>query len=78
MRMARVNIYLPDDLAEAAREAGLNVSQLTQEAVRRAISARDTNEWLFSLKALEPTRVHHEDVLKAVAGAKSELGERHD
>ena len=37
MRMARVNVYLPDDLAEAAKKSGLNVSALTQEAIRNEI-----------------------------------------
>ncbi len=32
MRMARVNVYVPDELAEKAKVAGLNVSSLTQEA----------------------------------------------
>ena len=31
--MARVNIYLPDDLARRAREADLNVSGIAQEAL---------------------------------------------
>jgi post-segregation antitoxin (ccd killing protein) len=33
MRMARVNITMPDDLYGQAKEAGLNVSQLAQRAV---------------------------------------------
>lgn len=33
MRMARVNITIPDDLYHQARGAGLNISQLAQRAV---------------------------------------------
>jgi post-segregation antitoxin (ccd killing protein) len=33
MRMARVNITVPDDLYAEARRAGLNVSQLAQRAL---------------------------------------------
>ena len=33
MRMARVNITIPDDLYRQAKQAGLNVSQLAQRAV---------------------------------------------
>jgi post-segregation antitoxin (ccd killing protein) len=33
MRMARVNITMPDDLYAQARRAGLNVSQLAQRAI---------------------------------------------
>jgi len=33
MRMARVNITMPDELYRRARQSGLNVSQLAQVAV---------------------------------------------
>lgn len=33
MRMARVNISMPEDLYHRARGAGLNISQLAQRAV---------------------------------------------
>lgn len=32
--MARVNVYLPDELAAQVREADVNVSALTQEALQ--------------------------------------------
>ena len=38
--MVRVNVYLPDDLAEQARIADLNVSRLAQDAIRLALDAR--------------------------------------
>lgn len=37
MRMARVNITMPDDLLVQARSAGLNVSRLASEAVADAL-----------------------------------------
>lgn len=73
MRMARVNVYLPDELANQARDAGLNVSNLTQEAVRSALTANKTGEWLEEVAALSPTGVGHGDVLAAVKEAKEEL-----
>ncbi len=33
--MPKVNVYLPEDLADWARKAGVNVSAMTQEALRR-------------------------------------------
>ncbi len=36
MRMARVNVYLPDELAREARAAGLNISRVAQEALEQA------------------------------------------
>jgi post-segregation antitoxin (ccd killing protein) len=73
MRMARVNVYLPDQLADEARNAGLNVSNLTQEAVRSALSSMHTGEWLKTVTALPPTGAEHKDVLAAIQGAKDEL-----
>ena len=73
MRMARVNVYLPDELADQAKDAGLNVSNLTQEAVRSALCAKRTGDWLDEVAALSPTGVGHEEVLAALEQAKDEL-----
>ena len=48
MRMARVNVYLPDDLAAQAKAAGLNVSGLTQEAIESALAALGLTGWIAS------------------------------
>ncbi|MDY7100966.1 MAG: type II toxin-antitoxin system CcdA family antitoxin [Actinomycetota bacterium] len=71
--MARVNVYLPDDLAAAARDAGLNVSSLTQDALRAALATQRTDVWLDQLAADAPSGVRHEDVALAIAEAKNEL-----
>jgi post-segregation antitoxin (ccd killing protein) len=73
MRMARVNVYLPDDLAEQAKDAGLNVSSLTQDAVRSALSASQTEEWLKRVGTLSPTGIRHDAVVSAVSEAKDDL-----
>jgi hypothetical protein len=41
MRMARVNITVPDDLLERARTAGLNVSRLSASALSEELDRRD-------------------------------------
>ena len=73
MRMARVNVYLPDDLAADARAAGLNVSNLTQEALRSALAASRVDDWLDDVAAMRPLRISHNAVASAVAAAKDEL-----
>lgn len=40
MRMARVNISVPDDLVERARAAGLNVSRLAAAALSEELDRR--------------------------------------
>jgi len=74
--MARLNVYLPDELAEQARAARLNVSGLTQEALRRALAREDTNRWLASLERLPPIDVSHDEVVRALDEAREELGAR--
>ena len=37
MCMARVNVSIPDDVIERAREAGLNVSRLATSALEEAL-----------------------------------------
>ena len=39
--MARVQVYLPDDLHAAAKGADLPISRLTQEALRSALRRRE-------------------------------------
>jgi post-segregation antitoxin (ccd killing protein) len=73
MRMARVNVYLPDELAEASRAAGLNVSRITQDALRAALDAAATSTWIESIRDLPATGVSHEDALDAVRAARDEL-----
>jgi post-segregation antitoxin (ccd killing protein) len=72
--MARVNIYLPDELAERARAAGVNVSGVTQDAIRNALAATDTDRWLDRLDQMPRAGVPHERVIRALDAARDELG----
>jgi post-segregation antitoxin (ccd killing protein) len=74
MRMARINVYVPDDLAVRAREADLNVSALTQDAIRRELSVRDLDRWLDGLDDLDATGIGHADVIAALDAARDEFG----
>lgn len=72
--MARVNVYLPDDLAEAARAADLNVSAITQDALRAELAARHRRAWLDDVRRLPPTGISHDVALAALDDAREELG----
>jgi post-segregation antitoxin (ccd killing protein) len=74
MCMARVNVYLPDDLAQRARDAGLNISGLAQEALRRALMSGETDSWLDRLEALPRADITHGRVIDAVDAAREEFG----
>jgi len=73
MRMARVNVYLPDDLAAEAKAASVNVSSLTQDALRRALAANRVDGWLAGVASMRALGIDHEAVASAVTAAKDEL-----
>lgn len=70
MYRARVNVYLPDDLAQRAKLAGLSISAVTQDALRSALAAAGTNAWLDRLDQRAGADVEHEHVLTAVDDAR--------
>lgn len=77
MRMSRVNIYLPDDLARDAKAAGVNVSALAQGAIRQALAAQATNAWLDSLAERVGPFVTHEQTMAALDAAREESATPH-
>lgn len=77
--MARLNVYVPDELAARAREAGLNVSKLTQEALEAELQKSELDAWLDGVAAAPPLAgVSHEDVLRALDEARDEFGSAWD
>ena len=74
-----MSVYLPDELAREAREAGLNVSALAQQAVRSELNAGAMDRWLQSVAADPPLgEVSHEQVLKALDEVRDEMGTKWD
>lgn len=74
--MARVNIYLPDDLAKRAREADLNVSGIAQAAIERELRVRDMRVWLDEVRADPPLRGWtHEDMIAALGEVRRDAGD---
>jgi post-segregation antitoxin (ccd killing protein) len=75
MRMARVNVYLPDELAREARAAGLNISQVTQTALSSTLEHSETDRWLDRLERMPRSAIAHRSVIEAIDEARAELGE---
>lgn len=73
MRMSRINVYVPDDLAAEARSAKLNISAVVQDALRRELNRQRTNEWLEGLRRLPRVNVTHDEAMEALDKAKEEL-----
>jgi post-segregation antitoxin (ccd killing protein) len=74
MRMARVNVYLPDELAREARAAGLNISRVAQQALSHTLAHHETDLWLEGLDDLPRAAVPHGKVIEAIDEARAELG----
>jgi len=74
--MTRLNVYLPDELAERARAAGLNISALTRSAVEAELAGLDMNAWLERVAGLPPTSASHELAMDAIDEARDEFGSR--
>ena len=75
--MARVNIYLPDDLAAEARSADINLSALVQDAVRALLTSRSTDAWLAAVPRSEDPGPSHDGVLAALDAVREEPPTRH-
>lgn len=73
--MSKMTIYLPDDLAAAARAQKLNMSAITQDAVRQRLMLGRLESWLRSVAGPPPERsVTHDEVIAAVHGAREDFG----
>jgi len=75
--MARVNISLPDELHRRAKEAGLNISKLTRDAIiqelERLAKTAALDEYLAELEA-ELGPISPEDQARADAQLRRMMG----
>lgn len=72
--MTRLNIYMPDDLAERAKARGLNISALTRAAVAAELARNATAEWLEGIPPRSLSGVDHAAALGALEAGRDELG----
>jgi post-segregation antitoxin (ccd killing protein) len=72
--VARVNVYLPDDLAQRAKAAGLSISAVTQNALRSALTAGETDRWLDRLEQLPAHEVSHDVLIRTLDDVRDEFG----
>lgn len=72
--MPKVSVYLPDELYRAAKENGLPLSTLMQEAVERVLQDKARHEWVALMRS-RPRRVHREiDVQAVMDEVREEFG----
>jgi post-segregation antitoxin (ccd killing protein) len=70
--MARLNVYLPDDLAAQVKAVDLNVSAVLQRALRAELAARSTATWLDRLAALPGVAVPDDEVIRALDAVRED------
>ncbi|MGW3471217.1 type II toxin-antitoxin system CcdA family antitoxin [Saccharopolyspora sp. NPDC000995] len=70
--MTRVNVWVPDELAERARKAELNISALTQAAIAAELARTATDAWLATLPV--PRGLTHDAAATALDDAREEFG----
>jgi post-segregation antitoxin (ccd killing protein) len=72
--MAKVTIYMPDDLLAEAKDAELNISGLAQAAVAAALRRAKTDAWLEELGRRPRSSVGSEDVDRALREVRDSWG----
>ena len=72
--MPKVSVYLPDELYREARERGLPISSLAQQAIEKALRAADTQRWIDDVRN-RPRRVKEDvDVIRLLDDVRDEFG----
>ena len=66
--MARVNVWLPDEVAAGVRAAGLNLSMITRVAALRELDRHHAELWLrmTALRRGSQRAVSHESIEAAL------------
>ena len=75
--VTRLSVYLADDLAAQAKEAGSNLSAVTQDAVRRSLAAQPTDAWLATLTPTPSSRVTQDEVIATLDAVRDEPSTHH-
>lgn len=72
--MPKVSVYLPDDLYQRARAAGLKLSAVTQEAVRAELAQAPNAAWVEAVRRRPPRVTRQIDTSTLVAEVRDEFG----
>ncbi len=73
--MSRLTVYVPDDLAEWARSANVNVSRITQEALRSERRRADHDTWLDDVRRRPSRRLASQRTSMWCAKLQGELAD---
>lgn len=69
-----MSVYLPDELYRAARERGLPISALAQQAIENALRGDRTQHWIDAARRRPPRTTEAIDVSKLLRDVRDEFG----
>ena len=72
--MPKVSVYLPDELYRRAKEKGLPISTLTQEAIERALQDDARKEWVAWMESRPRLQHGPIDVQAVMDEVREEFG----
>ena len=73
--MPKVSVYLPDELYRAARERGVSVSTVAQNALRDELAAAQNEQWIeWARGRLEREAPAQISVSDLIADVRDEFG----
>lgn len=64
--MARISVYLPEEVADAAHAAGLNISMLARVALQRELVLLNNRVWLQRVAWERSDPIPHETLIGAL------------
>lgn len=72
--MPKVSVYLPEDLYRRARDRGLSISALTQQAVADALRVEDNRVWIEAARSRKQRAREDFDMTALVDEVRDEFG----
>ena len=72
--MPKVSVYLSDELYRAARERGLPISALAQQAIENALRGDRTQRWIDAARRRPPRSTGGMDVSGLLRDVRDEFG----
>ena len=72
--MPKVSVYLPDELYREARDRGLPISSIAQQAIEKALRSTGTQRWIEDVRKRPPRVSHDVDVVRLLDDVRDEFG----
>ena len=72
--MPKVSVYLPDELYRQARERGLSISRVTQDALYSVLRDASNDDWIDRAQARPPRLDRAVDTSRLLEEVRDEFG----